>query len=66
MTIDMKYLLFFCLLMTAAFAEPGEELRKGEPVPVFEAADQNGVLHSMENLGGPNGLVLVVFRSADW
>lgn len=52
--------------MTAAFAEPGDHLRKGEPIPAFEATDQKGVLHSSEDLQGPNGLVLVVFRSADW
>jgi peroxiredoxin len=52
--------------MTAAFAEPGDHLRRGESLPVFEATDQNGVVHTSEDLRGPNGLVLVVFRSADW
>ena len=66
MTMTMRHLLLFCLLVTAAFAEPGDHLRKGEPIPAFEATDQKGVLHSSEDLQGPNGLVLVVFRSADW
>ena len=52
--------------MTAAFAEPGEHLRVGAPLPAFEAADQSGIVHTFQDLKGPNGLVLVVFRSADW
>lgn len=66
MTTNMKHLLLFCLLMTAAFAEPGEHLRVGAPLPAFEAADQSGIVHTFQDLKGPNGLVLVVFRSADW
>jgi peroxiredoxin len=38
----------------------------GESVPRFEARDQAGRLRTFEDLKGPNGLVLLFFRSADW
>ena len=40
--------------------------RVGEPLPAFEARDQDGRLRDFASLAGPNGLVLVFFRSADW
>jgi hypothetical protein len=38
----------------------------GGAVPRFEARDQTGRLRTFEDLKGPNGLVLLFFRSADW
>jgi hypothetical protein len=38
----------------------------GEPIPRFAARDQAGRLREFDDLRGPNGLVLVFFRSADW
>jgi hypothetical protein len=38
----------------------------GQPLPAFEAPDQDGTPRSFENLKGAKGLVLVFFRSADW
>ena len=38
----------------------------GQPIPRFEAPDQDGRLRDFATLTGPNGLVLVFFRSADW
>jgi hypothetical protein len=38
----------------------------GEPIPTFGARDQAGRLRTFDDLKGPNGLVLVFFRSADW
>ena len=38
----------------------------GEKVPDFKLPDQNGREHSQEQLMGPNGLLLVFVRSADW
>lgn len=38
----------------------------GALVPDFQAADQDGVLRTPASLMGPNGLMLVFFRSADW
>jgi hypothetical protein len=39
---------------------------RGERVPDFLLPDQEGVLRSVANLAGPNGLLLVFYRSADW
>ena len=38
----------------------------GEHVSDFELADQNGRRWALKDLMGPNGLLLVFTRSADW
>jgi hypothetical protein len=38
----------------------------GEQVPDFELPDQNGKHWALKQLMGPNGLLLVFTRSADW
>jgi hypothetical protein len=38
----------------------------GTTVPPFQAPDQHGRVQTFESLRGPNGLLLVVHRSADW
>jgi hypothetical protein len=38
----------------------------GERVPEFALTDQHGKIRSLNDLTGPNGLVLVFSRSADW
>lgn len=38
----------------------------GEAAPDFVLPDQNGQEHSLRSLLGPEGAVLVFFRSADW
>src|SRR6516225_2753338 len=40
--------------------------RVGEKVPDFALLDQNGKEHSLQQLMGPKGLLLVFVRSADW
>jgi len=51
------------LTQVASF-DPGP--MTGQPLPRFEAKDQDGRLRTFEDLKGRNGLVLVFFRSADW
>jgi hypothetical protein len=41
-------------------------LAVGEKAPTFSAIDQNGHVQTLETLKGPNGMVLLFFRSADW
>jgi hypothetical protein len=41
-------------------------LEPGEQIPEFILPDQHDVLRSLANLTGPNGLLLVFHRSADW
>jgi hypothetical protein len=43
---------------------PGPEV--GAEIPAFALPDQEGRSRSFADLKGPEGLVLVFFRSADW
>lgn len=38
----------------------------GERIPAFSLPDQSGQARSVPDLSGPNGLLLVFHRSADW
>jgi len=38
----------------------------GERIPDFALPDASGILRSLRDLTGPNGLLLVFHRSADW
>ena len=38
----------------------------GERVPDFSLPDQNGVVRTLQSVLGPNGAMLVLYRSADW
>ena len=41
-------------------------LAVGEKAPAFSARDQFGHTQTLDSLKGPNGTVLLFFRSADW
>jgi hypothetical protein len=41
-------------------------LAVGERAPAFSACDQFGRTQTLDTLRGPNGTVLLFFRSADW
>ena len=47
-----------------ATAGPGPAV--GQPLPAFEALDQQGRTQTLESLRGPNGLYLNVNRSVVW
>ena len=38
----------------------------GERVPDFSLPDQNGQLHTLNSITGPNGALLLFHRSASW
>ena len=38
----------------------------GERVQDFRLPDQSGTLHDLKSVLGPNGAMLVFFRSAEW
>ena len=38
----------------------------GEQVPAFRLPDQNGQYHTLDDIMGPNGAMLLFHRSADW
>ncbi len=41
-------------------------LAVGQKAPAFSMRDQSGRVQTLETLKGPNGTVLLFFRSADW
>ena len=69
-----KLSLIVLLLLGAAWAypraaqadnEPGG-LKPGAVAPSFSLKDQAGKKQDLASLSGPNGLLLLFFRSADW
>ena len=58
------------LAVLSAMAQSSPAFEPGPPVgsqaPDFEATDQDGRTRSLSSLLGPNGALLVFFRSADW
>jgi cytochrome oxidase Cu insertion factor (SCO1/SenC/PrrC family) len=58
--------LFIAVSATDAFAEIPTGPEVGEPIPRFEARDQTGTVRTFEDLRGPNGLLLLFYRTADW
>ena len=73
MAIRVPLIMGGCLLMLAA-SVPAQELpdvdrfgpRVGDTVPDFSLRDQRGENRDLASLMGPNGLMLVFSRSADW
>jgi hypothetical protein len=41
-------------------------LAVGQKAPAFSVHDQSGRIQTLDSLKGPNGTVLLFFRSADW
>ncbi len=62
----LKALMLACLLTLPAWSDPGAHLQLGQPLPTLEGTDQFGKTHQVQDLAGPEGLVVLVFRSADW
>lgn len=64
-------LLLAMTQLPAPAVQPAPDLdtlgpRVGDTLPAFSLVDQDGKTRDFASLGGPNGLVLVFFRSADW
>ena len=47
-------------------AESNAILKIGNKIPLLSGTDQFGKERNFENLKGPNGLVILFYRSADW
>jgi hypothetical protein len=56
--------LLSCLSFSAEQIKTGPDI--GSKAPEFEALDQNGHVQSLRSLSGPNGMILIFYRSADW
>ena len=79
---DSRIILGLCLLVlaptvgfaarqqlgTPALSVDVEALgpKVGEALPLFSLQDQSGRTRSLKSLLGPEGAVIVFFRSADW
>ena len=79
---DSRIILGLCLLVlapTVGFAarqQPGTPAssvdvetvgpKVGEALPLFSLQDQSGRTQSLKSVLGPEGAVIVFFRSADW
>ena len=69
--VTLTLALAFAAAATAAAQAPLPDVDRfgpqvGETVPSFTLADQNGEARDLASLMGPNGLMLVFSRSADW
>jgi len=69
----VRALGFAALMLASGVAgaqSPGPSIATGpavgEKIPEFEAIDQSGRRQTFETLRGPNGLLLLFHRSADW
>jgi len=63
--------LAFAVAAAAAQAPPLPDVDRfgpqvGEAAPAFSLADQHGAARDLPSLTGPDGLMLVFSRSADW
>ena len=65
----MRRLLAGLVLLAMALSLAAQNLPgvpAGKPAPPFRARDQFAKEQTLSSLMGPNGLVLLFFRSADW
>ena len=56
--------LFILIAMSNMLMARGPE--PGQSLPPFSLPDQSGAVQTFNTLKGPNGLMLVFYRSADW
>jgi hypothetical protein len=56
--------LLFSATLLAQITGVGPKV--GETVPDFSLVDQAGTTRTLKSILGPNGAILVFFRSADW
>ena len=76
MRIQIRTIMLATLLLgfsTLAAAQSREAIdvaslgpQIGERVPDFNLPVQSGQVHSLDSIMGPNGVMLVFYRSADW
>jgi hypothetical protein len=52
------------LTISAHAAEP--DLQPGAVAPAFTLKNQDGKVETLKSLAGPNGLLVLFSRSADW
>src|SRR5277367_480471 len=65
-----RFVLFFAVAavipLSMAFSQEIGGLKPGATAPLIALRDQTGRQQTLNTLAGPNGLLLLFFRSADW
>jgi hypothetical protein len=51
---------------SAAQAEIATGPEVGTKIPDIQTLDQHGTMRSFEDLSGPEGLLILFYRTADW
>ena len=59
-------LLLLIATVTFAYGQTLPGLEPGAQAPAFTLKDSSGRIQNLSTLSGPNGLLLLFFRSADW
>lgn len=62
----LRSAILFAAVISLCLADIHSGPAIGQPIPAFEATDQNGRRQTLESLRGPHGLALLFVRSADW
>ena len=60
------FLLFFTAAAAALWAAGQTGPPVGTQVPDFQTVDQTGTSRSLASILGPQGALLIFYRSADW
>ena len=63
-SIWFAFLILGTTFAASAAVRTGPEV--GAKIPVFSLADQNGAKRDLQSIAGPNGAMIVFYRSADW
>jgi peroxiredoxin len=64
---NLAFLILAIFAITPVFAQtPNYGLQPGTQVPAFNLKDQDGNPQTLKSLAGPNGLLILFNRSADW
>jgi hypothetical protein len=76
MLVGMRVLSLGLLVVAGMLAQEANQVQHsiqvktgpdvGSAVPHFEAPDQNGRIQTLDTVAGPQGTLLVFYRSADW
>lgn len=67
LSILRSMMMALAVLFTQGIAHAAEYgLQPGEKIPAFTLKDQDGIPQTLQSLSGPNGLLILFNRSADW
>jgi len=65
-TVSICLSILFATICALSAQTPDRGLQPGAKVPAFTLKDQDGIPQTPKSLAGPNGLLILFNRSADW